>query len=460
MANHFAPFRHAIERPFTRGLAAHLLRRTGFGADPAAVENVLQQGLVDTVDQLFLDHPDEDAEYQKLFDALNGRLENFTDAESCRAWWLNRMLTTKNPFREKLALFWHGHFATSNNKVDNTRLMLQQIDLFREHAWGNFPALVQAVAKDPAMLIWLDGESNTKEHPNENFARELMELFTCGIGNYTEADVQAAARAFSGWHRNESGFVFNADVHDAEVKQFLGKRGRFNGNDIIDILMAQPATPTFIATKLLKYFATPDPAPDVIAEAAEVLDRGQLNIKWFLRELFTSEYFYSDACYRKQVASPVDFVVGTFRTLQVRQPARELLGPLSSLGQELLAPPNVKGWDGGKKWINSSTLAARVEFANMVATLDGGDNSWSPNFPVETVVPTETNKPAEVVQRLVDVLFQGEIPDETRKDLEQFIVSNESGPQPDTFRDDPGFRKDRTRQLLSIMLGLPEYQAV
>lgn len=459
-AHYFAPFPHAIERPFDRGMAAHLLRRTGFGASPTAIDKALQQGLIDTVDKLFEENPTEDAEFQKLFDTLNGRLESFTEQETCQAWWLHRMLTTGNPFREKLTLFWHGHFATSNNKVQDTRLMLRQIDLFRESAWGDFRTLVKSIARNPAMLVWLDGEANTKEHPNENFARELMELFTCGIGNYTEADVQAAARAFTGWHRNELEFQFNAEVHDGDVKQFLGKRGRFDGGDIIDILMAQPATPRFLATKLLKYFATPDPAEDVIAEATEVLDRGQLNIKWFLRELFQSIYFYSDACYRKQVASPIDFVVGTFRTFQVRQPARELLSHLSALGQELLAPPNVKGWDGGKKWINSSTLAARVEFANMVATLNGGVDSWSPHFPVETLVPTETNKPAEVVQRLVQILFQGEFPNETSAELEQFLVSNESGPQPDAFRDDPEFRKERTRQLLAIMLGLPEFQAI
>ena len=154
------------------------------------------------------------------------------------------MVTTRVPLREKLTLFWHGHFATSYEKVEDPALMHRQIETIRRHAWGNFRELVLAIARDPAMVVWLDGESNTKEHPNENFARELMELFTCGIGHYTETDVQEAARAFTGWHREGAEFVFKADDHDAGRKQFLGKSGRFDGGDVIDILMQQPATCT------------------------------------------------------------------------------------------------------------------------------------------------------------------------------------------------------------------------
>ncbi|MDB5390420.1 MAG: hypothetical protein JWM11_6066 [Planctomycetaceae bacterium] len=456
----FAPFSPGPTKPFDRKWAAHLLRRTGFGANPAAIDSAVQLGLEDTVEQLFRDLPEEQSQYDQLFETLNCQFANFTDTGTSQAWWLHRMLTTANPFREKLTLFWHGHFATSINKVEDTQLMLRQIGLLRQHAWGDFRTLIHAVAKDAAMIVWLDNESNTKEHPNENFAREVMELFTCGIGNYTEKDVRAAARAFSGWHRDGINFAFNAEVHDTDVKQFLGKRGRFDGGDILDILLAQPATPKFIATKLLKFFATPDPAPEVIAEATDVLNRGHLNIKWFLRELFLSDYFLSDACYRKQVASPIEFLVGTLRTWKVRKPTAEHLDSLSAMGQELLAPPNVKGWDGGRKWINSSTLAGRVEFAEDIANLNAGDNPWSPHLPLEELVPAELNTPQTVVGRLVEIVFQGEIPGATRKEFEEFIVQNEEGPQLETFRDDLGFRQDRTRQLLAIMWGLPEYQAI
>ena len=260
-----------------------------------------------TVESLFDEATDEEDAYQKTFEAINGRLLNFGEIEPEQAWWVYRMMTTRAPLREKLTLFWHGHFATGYEKVDSPRLMHQQIETIRRHAWGNVRDLTLAIARDPAMVVWLDGESNTKEHPNENFARELMELFTCGIGHYTENDVQEAARAFTGWHRDGAEFAFQADDHDPGRKHFLGKSGRFDGGDVIDILMQQPATLHFLARKLLRFFAAPEPPEPVVAAAAELLDRTRLDVKWFLRELFQSRYFYSPECYRTRIASPAEF---------------------------------------------------------------------------------------------------------------------------------------------------------
>lgn len=457
---HFAPYVPEAANPFDERKAAHLLRRAGFGASRDEIAAAVEKGLEQTVEDLFDAAENEQQEFQKVFDSINGRMANFADPGQCQAWWVHRMLATRVPLREKLTLFWHGHFATSIRKVENTGFMVRQVDMVRRHAWGNFRDLVLAVAKDAAMLVWLDGQTSTKEHPNENFARELMELFTCGIGHYTEQDVLEAARAFTGWHRNGSEFAFNGDAHDYGVKKFLGKRGKFDGTDIIDILMAQPATSRFIAGKLLRFFACPDPPEPVLAEAAEMLDRQQLNIKWFLRELFSSQFFFSPDCHRKRIASPVEFAIGTLRTLGVRQPAQDLVGNMNAMGQELLAPPNVKGWDGEQKWINSTSLAARVAFAQNIAGFDAGENGFSPHCPIDELVPGEMKSPEQIVERLASLLFQGELPADTQREMAAFLLTNDQGPQPAAFRDDAGFRLSKTRELLGILLSLPEYQTV
>ena len=301
------------------------------------------------------------------------------------------MMTTRAPLREKLTLFWHGHFATGSEKVDSPRLMHQQIETIRRHAWGNFRDLTLAIARDPAMVVWLDGESNTKEHPNENFARELMELFTCGIGHYTETDVQEGARAFTGWHREGAEFVFQADDHDVGRKQFLGKSGRFDGGDIIDILMQQPATLHFLSRKLLRFFAAPEPPEPVVAAAAELLDRTRLDVKWFLRELFQSRYSIAG-----MLPDP-DRQPRRIRRRHDPHPRRPLVRPRSGRvprpdGPALLAPPNVKGWDGEQKWINSSTWAARVDCARTIAQLDA-EGGFGADLDIQPFVPANQKDP-------------------------------------------------------------------
>jgi uncharacterized protein (DUF1800 family) len=190
--------------------------------------------------------------------------------------------------------------------------------------------------------------------------------------------VSEAARAFTGWHRNGNQFAFSADVHDSGLKRFLARRGKFDGSDVIDLLMAHPATPRFIARKLLRFFAAPNPSDEVVAAAAELYDRTQLNTRLFLRELFQSRFFFSDECRRSRISSPAEYVVGTVRTLNVRQPALDLVNQLTTMGQELLAPPNVKGWDGEEKWINSTTLAARMTYARSIPEMNSGGNVFSP----------------------------------------------------------------------------------
>jgi uncharacterized protein (DUF1800 family) len=461
--------------PFDRKKAAHLLRRAGFGASAEEIDKAVAEGLEATVERLLDERSAEaqDKAFQATFDEVNGRLSNFRETEGLQAWWVYRMVRTRAPLREKLTLFWHGHFATSNEKVENTSLMHQQVESLRKHAWGNVRDLTLAMAKDPAMLVWLDGESSTKEHPNENFARELMELFTCGIGHYTEKDVQEAARAFTGWHRDGQSFVFHPDDHDPGRKTFQGKSGRLDGTDIVDILMQQPATPRFLAAKLLRYFAAPEPPERVIDEAAALFDRTRLDIKWFLRELFLSRWFFGPDCERTRLASPVEFIVGAVRTLGARWPAGALIEHLAAAGQHLYAPPSVKGWDGEKAWIDSSTWAARQQFAEQLAALEG-EGPLNAALDLSRLVSADLTDPAKVVDALAETLLQGALSPSARRDLAELLVTadgeepeeaDKPGSKPPPKRDEAGFHDDpdtrarRTRKALGILMSLPEYHA-
>ena len=456
----FAPFTPDASNPFDARKAAHLLRRAGFGARPDEVQAAVERGLEATVDELFSEADGEAERLDQIRQAVSGRLLNFGDAGTCQAWWLFRMVTTACPLKEKLTLFWHGHFATSVAKVGDTELLMQQIDALRASAWGSFRDLVLAMAKDPAMLVWLDGESNGKEHPNENFARELMELFTCGIGNYTEADVLEAARAFTGWHREGNKFVFHADAHDVGVKRVLGRRGKLDGGDVIDILLSLPATPRFLAKKLLRFFAAGEPSDAAVAEAAAALERTRLNVKWFLRELFLSQYFFSPECYRTRIASPVEYAVGIVRSLGVRQPTLDLVGTLAGMGQELLAPPNVKGWDGEQKWIHSTALAVRTALAKQISELKANYGGLAPHCPVEELVPPAVNTAEGIVDRWAELLFQGELPESVRRELVALARDGIDANAGNTLESNPDFREAKVRSVLAVMLALPEFQVV
>ena len=453
-----APWSPTPDDPFDDRKAAHLLRRSGFGAPPDRVDRAVREGLEATVEGLFDEAEEESRAFDRAFEAISGSFADFADIDQLRGWWVHRMVKTRAPLREKLALFWHGHFATSVEKVEDTHLMQRQLDTFRRLAWGNFRDLALAVARDPAMIAYLDGDSNTKAHPNENFGRELMELFTCGIGQYTEPDVQAAARAFTGWHREGAEFTFRADQHDDSRKRFLGKSGRFDGGDVVEILIQHPATARRVAGKLLRFFAAPEPSPEALDGATALLERTRLDVKWFLRELFQSQYFYSKDCYRARISSPAEFVVGAVRSLGVRWAGARVAEQMGAMGQSLFAPPSVKGWDGETKWINSSTLAARAATARALSELDE-DNPYGAKLDLGGLIPPTLTEPAEVVDRLAQVLFQGDLAPSIRKDLVEFATTTEAGNNPQAFREDEALRAARTRALIGLLLALPEYQA-
>lgn len=300
--------------------------------------------------------PDERRAEQKL------RTERY---EALREWWVGRMLTTRSPLTERMTLFWHNHFTSAQDKVPFPQMMARQNALFRREALGNFATLLHEVAKDPAMLLYLDGATNRKGRPNENFAREAMELFTLGEGHYSQRDVSEAARAYTGWTLDPDTrqSVFRPELHDDGLKVVLGHAGNFDGDAVLDLLLADPQTATFVVTKLWREFVSERPDPAQLAPIAERFRASHYDVAVALRGLFLTEAFWDERNRGTLVKSPVQFVVGTLRAFDVDYDGTApFVGTMRSLGQNLFYPPNVKGWPGGHTWIDSTTLLAREQF--------------------------------------------------------------------------------------------------
>ncbi|HWQ39471.1 MAG TPA: DUF1800 domain-containing protein [Burkholderiales bacterium] len=279
-------------------------------------------------------------------------------------WWANRMLITKRPLEEKMALFWHGHFATSEEKVRDYRKMLRQNELFREKGTGNFRELLIAVAQDPAMLAFLDAGVNVKGAPNENFAREIMELFTMGVGNYSETDIREAARAFTGWNFIDLDFVVIPERHDDSVKTVLGRRGPFDGVEVIDVILDQPVTAEFVAGKIYRYFVREELSPALKKKLGSVLREASYEIAPLLETIFLSRDFYSPASVATRIKPPVELVVSTYRKmgLSTIPGVPDFNEVTEALGQKLFYPPTVAGWAHGRAWITPGLLLARGNF--------------------------------------------------------------------------------------------------
>ncbi len=283
-------------------------------------------------------------------------------------WWANRMLATKRPLEEKLTFFWHGHFATEDAKVRDYRLMLNQLAMLRGNAAGNFRNLLVGISKDPAMLVYLDNRKNIKGQANENYAREIMELFSLGVGNYTEQDIKEAGRAFTGWDNLGPKFISRPEMHDDGAKTILGETGTFTGEDVVDIILRQKVCAEFISRKLYRFLVGENLSPELNAKLAAKLRASKYELKPLLKTIFLSKDFYSPASYATQIKSPVHLVVSTYRKLGLTEmPGTPYFPQLSSgLGQVLGNPPNVKGWDGGRAWINPSTMLQRGNFARHI----------------------------------------------------------------------------------------------
>ncbi len=374
-----------------RDKIAHLLRRFGLGASEAELAFYGKNGLAGAIELLLDVDRDEgfDVSIDRFAQQPNGNLP----VRVIPIYWMSRMVMTRTPLREKMTLFWHDHFATSGQKVDSGMAMVNHIDVLRKNGLGRFEDLLLNVAKDPAMLYWLDNQLNQVGKPNENFARELLELFTLSIGHYTEKDVQEIARAFTGWGygrgvrqltaipRQGAVFVFNPRNHDRGQKELLGNMGPFNGEDVVGILVGHPETARTLVTKMWSFFAYEKPEKALIDRLVERYRREGLDTKGLVRQIMEAPEFYSDRAARKLYKNPVDFCVATLRQLGLGPVLRNQLAgdapvaraappvvaatrALKGMGMELFFPPDVDGWQWGESWVSTATMVERMKWAD------------------------------------------------------------------------------------------------
>jgi len=442
--------------------AAHLLRRAGFGGSEAEVARAASLGMAGAVDSLL--HPTApDADFPQypdvtvLYDPKKNRA-------AAQLWWLDRMLRTNRPLVEKMTLFWHGHFATSVQKVQPAP-MVGQIAMLRQFALGRFPALLSAVTRDPAMLIWLDNRANAKAHPNENYAREVMELFALGLGNYTEDDIKEAARAFTGWtlDKNQQA-AFVPARHDDGIKTVLGKSGRHDADDVIAIIVSQPVHQRFLARKLLEFFVYSDPEPELIEAAAQVYALSGFDVARTVGTILRSNVFYSPRAYRAIPKSPIELAIGTLRYIGAQTVPPNLPYQLARMGQEPMNPPSVKGWDGGPAWINTSTLLARFNFVNgLVAQTAPGKNGQAsvaaPNVAPDDLVRRTGMDAAKVAALIVGGVVQDDVTSDVRATLVAYLNSQTpSATMQNPLPFGPENYQDKIRGALALTLNLPVNQ--
>ena len=445
----WATYEPDAARPWSRALAAHLYRRAGFGATPAELDEALKAGAVATVDRL-CNPPESPAaeQFDQSVESLAQRTAAGGNPQSLPAWWLYRMQGTGDPLLEKLTLFWHGHFATSAAKVEKPRMMLAQNEMLRGHARGKFAAMVRAVSRDPAMLVYLDSTSNRRIRPNENYARELLELFCLGVGNYSERDIKEVARAFTGWEVRADQFAFNHIQHDTGTKSFLGRSGNFDGDEAVGVILEQPAAATFIARKLIRFFAFDEPAaPDALVEPlAGELRKNDFEIAPAVRRLLGSNLFFSEHAVGRKVRSPVELCVGMLRALDATTNLVKAAQGLAELGQALFFPPNVKGWDGGRAWINSSTLLGRANFVSRLLT--AGETRFHRGGLGPLLESAGATTPGRTVDWLLETLVAVPVPGEARATLVD-LASAGSG---------TAARDRRISEVIRAISTLPEFQ--
>ena len=438
------------ERPWSRWLAAHLYRRAGFAANMAELDESVALGAAASIDELSNPSPPSD-EFQSTSAMLAQRTVAAGNVQQLAAWWLYRMLNTPDPLLEKLTLFWHGHFATSAAKVDKAQMMLDQNEMLRRHARGKFEDMVRAVSRDPAMLIYLDSTTNRRIHPNENYARELMELFTLGVGNYTEKDVKEVARAFTGWEVLGDHFVFNSAQHDTGGKSILGRTGNFDGDDAVRVVLDHPAASRFMARKLIRFFVFDEPAaPDSLVDPiARHLREEEFRIGPVVRRILGSNLFFSDHAIGRKVRSPVELGVGLLRALGATTSLIKLAQGLGDLGESLFHPPNVKGWDGGRTWINSSTLLGRANLVRqlLLAPETRYENSSGADL-AAAADRAGANTPTKTVDWLLELLVAVPVPPGAREPIVQLAGD----------RDGPADRSRRIIDVIHAISALPEFQ--
>ena len=475
-----------------RSQVAHLLRRAGFGASPETLDEFEALGLKGAVDRL-VDYESVEDDVEERFKLFNLDLKKLTDLQR---WWLLRMVYTRRPLQEKMTLFWHGLLTSASAKVgfpnptpqnpDPPHHMLNQHTFFREHAVDRFEALLMGVARDPAMMIWLDAQTSVKGKPNENFARELLELFSLGISgpdgqpNYTESDVREVARAFTGFGLDQGRFVFRPNNHDAGSKTILGRTAPFDGAAVIKHIAGHPAAAYYLSRRLFEFFVFPNPSEHDVQPLVAEYTRTGGDVRAMLRVLFNAPVFYSPRAYRAQIKTPVDFVVGAVRALGVATDGFQLPGVTTRMGQALFNPPNVAGWPGGAQWINSTTWMERLNFANFLCTAREDGHTMAPPFAV-VVERNGLNRPEAIVDHFGAVLLDGQMSAGMRATLLEYLSAGDPKilPQPAGAATGvaktagrtkappsalparpflPAFVDQKVRGVVYLLLASPEYQ--
>lgn len=404
---------------WTNKEVVHLLLRAGFGSTKEEVAACLALGREETVRRLvageyLIDKSPKLAPFDQFYADEKKALDPLLLVNQ-QMYWLYRMVNSPTPLIEKMTLFWHGHFATANYKVKDTALMVGQNELFRKYALGNFKELLTEIGKDPAMMIWLDVNQNKKGRPNENYAREVMELFTLGIGHYTETDVKESARAFTGWtyNKNEHKVNYNAKQHDNDSKTLLGESGKLDADDVIDILFHHKALPTFLATKLLNYFVTDTPSESWVQTLAGLIT--QLNtVGEVLQVLFLSDEFYAESYRLALIKTPADYVTGILKCCKLSV-AKGHAQAMRRMGQELFVPPDVAGWRGGTAWLTTNCLLARYQFAEGIAKQLNGQLLNSSAFK-----PNQAESPLEWAKFCAELMGITDLSEQTQMSLSAY----------------------------------------
>ncbi len=454
------PYSPGPKQPWTPAKVGHLYRRLAFGADHAELQAGAKADPQQLVTDLFAGRkpsPSYDAATEQY---LAANAEKFNQGAQAAGWWLYRMLHGPAPAAEKLTLFWHNHFATSNAKVQNVGHMVRQYRVLHKHALGRFDAMLQEMSKDPAMMVWLDTVQSKKGMPNENYARELMELFSLGIGNYTEKDIREAARAFTGWEIQDNKFAANKAQFDDTPKTVFGQKGNFTGEDVVRLCTKQPACAKFIVKKMCRFLIsesediTPALAAPLVKAFADTFD-----IRKLVETVVRSNLFFSEHAYRTRIKAPVDYVLGMAHALEARMGtingSLNLTAALETLGQNVFHPPSVKGWDGGPAWLNGQTLLLRQNLALDLTRKPAGPAQ--PALARAVVEAHGRQTPADQVSFFVDLFLQGDVPAETRARLTDYAgnVTKQKTPR---FWTEHDVAEQQAVSLCHLVMTLPEYQ--
>ena len=452
-ATAFAP---DAANPFSWKWAGHLLRRAAFGPTPDKLRDAVAKQPGQVVDELFAYDPATD------IGGLNAFLEQASALYDIRRgahmvveWWFHRMIHTPFPAQERLALFWHDHFATSAGKVGRADWMHDQIELFRTQGKGSFRDMLIAVGRQPAMLRWLDGHASHKNSPNENYAREILELFTMGVDQYTEKDIQELARAFTGWLINGNEGRFDPNRFDEGEKTVFGETAAFNDESAVDLILKQDRAGKFVAGRLLQCYVHPNPREEHVAHFAQRLRDHNWVIGEVLKEILKSKLFYSDWAYRSRIKEPVELLVGACLALDGKPRADWCRSMTERMGQKLLYPPDVSGWKGNTQWINANTVMVRFRFGHDMAQQGFQEFVSGPMF--QYLEKHQLNTPDKILNEYSRLLLDNEVPAEIRGKLLDYITRDMQN-QPADFKFDYNTVQHKVRGMVQLMTASPQFQ--